>query len=582
MDRARHLSAFIAAFCIWLCACSQQGAPSAQSAAPVQQHSVPPPAQAAPPATPGPTLAQWAQGAQLFDNLGSYSRKITSSSPEAQAYFNQGLRLIYAFNHDEAARAFAKAIESDATCAMCYWGAGEALGPNYNMPAMPDRWTVLWQAVQSAQKNAANATPVEQALIAALARRYGGPEPLPPEKMQPFNEAYANAMRDVAKQFPDDDDVQVFYAEALMTANPWKLWSVDGKQSPGTPEIVATLEKVLARDPQHPGANHYYIHAVEASPHPEKAVAAAERLPGLIPGAGHIVHMPAHIFQRVGRYADAGAANRNGVKTDLAYIDKAKPPEWTYYSSMYLAHNYQFLGYAAAMQGRSAEALQATKEMRSHVPDAVLHMGMGLDWSAAEPYFAMERFGRWNELLAEPAPDAALAGLSAAYRYARAVALAATGKIDDAIAEKAKLDAIAAATPADAPAGLNTAKDLFAVASLIASARISIAQGKHDAAIATLRDATVREDALAYDEPADWFVPTRHLLGEELLTAGKFADAEAVYRDDLQRHPGNGWALFGLARALKAQKKDDAAAAIDEQFKQAWKDSDVTLTASAF
>ena len=576
MDRARYLSAFIAALCILLCACSQQGG----SAPPAQQASTSPPT--TPAATPGPTLAQWAQGAQLFDNLGSYSRKITSSSPEAQAYFNQGLRLIYAFNHDEAARAFAKAIEADASCAMCYWGAGEALGPNYNMPAMPDRWTVLWHAVQSAQKDAASATPVEQALIAALAKRYGGPEPLPPEKMQPFNEAYANAMRDVAQQFPDDDDVQVFYAEALMTANPWKLWSVDGKESPGTAEIVATLEKVLARDPQHPGANHYYIHAVEASPHPEKAVAAAERLPGLIPGAGHIAHMPAHIFQRVGRYADAGAANRNGVQTDLAYIDKAKPPEWTYYSSMYLAHNYQFLGYAAAMQGRSAEALKATQEMRAHIPDAVLHMGMGLDWSAAEPYFAMERFGRWSELLAEPAPDAALAGLSAAYHYARTVALAATGKTDEAIAEKAKLDVIAAAAPADAPAGLNTTKDLFAVASLIASARISIAQGKHDDAIAALRDATIKEDALAYDEPADWFVPTRHLLGEELLKAGKAAEAETVYRDDLQRHPGNGWALFGLAQALKAQKKNDAAAAIDEQFKQAWKDSDVSLSASAF
>ncbi|HSE12667.1 MAG TPA: hypothetical protein VLB69_08535 [Rudaea sp.] len=518
----------------------------------------------------------------MFDNLGSYSREITTSSPEAQAYFNQGLRLIYAFNHDEAARAFARAIQADAGCAMCYWGAGEALGPNYNMPAMAERWAVLWEAVQSGEKAAAQATPVERALIAALATRYGGPDPLPPEKMQPFNEAYAHAMRDVAKQFPDDNDVQVFYAEALMTANPWKLWSVDGKESPGTAEIVATLEMVLARDPQHPGANHYYIHAVEASPHPEKAVAAAERLPGLIPGAGHIVHMPAHIFQRIGRYADASAANRNGIKTDLAYIDKAKPPEWTYYSGMYLGHNYQFLGYAAAMQGRSAETLQATHEMRAHIPDAVLHMGMGLDWYAAEPYFAMERFGRWSELLAEPAPDASLVALSAAYRYARTVALAATGKIDDAVAEKARLDAIAAATPADAPAGLNTAKDLINVASLVASARIAIAQGRHDAAIATLREAATKEDTLAYDEPADWFVPIRHLLGEELLKAGKAADAEAVYRDDLQRHPGNGWALYGLAQALKAQKKDDAAAAIDEQFKQAWKDADITLTASAF
>jgi tetratricopeptide (TPR) repeat protein len=564
-------------------ACSPQGgnAPPAQSAAAAAAASAHAPVPA-PPATPGPTLAQWAQGAQLLDNLGNHSRTITTSSPDAQAYFNQGLRLIYAFNHDEAARAFAKAIEFDSTCAMCYWGAGESLGPNYNMPAMSDRWAALWQAVQSAQNNAAHATPVEQALVAALAKRYSGPDPLPPEKMQPYNETYAKAMGDVARRYPDDDDVQVFYAEALMTANPWKLWSADGRASPGTAEIVATLETVLARNPQHPGANHYYIHAVEASPQPEKAVAAAERLPGLIPGAGHIVHMPAHIFQRVGRYADAGAANRAGIKTDLAYIDKAKPPAWTYYSGMYLGHNYQFLGYAAAMQGRSAEALQATRDMRAHIPDAVLHMGMGLDWYAAEPYFAMERFGRWSDVLAESAPDPALAALNAAYRYARVVAFAATGKIEEANAEKAQLDAIAAATPPDAPAGLNTAKDLMAVASLVASARIAIAQGKHDEAIATLREATGKEDALAYDEPADWFVPIRHLLGEELLKAGKADEAEGVYRDDLQRHPDNGWALYGLARALKAQQKVDAAATVEEQFKRAWKDADLTLTASAF
>lgn len=578
--------AFAAAGLLVGCSGQAPGPPASTTTPPAPAAAVaaapaPPPAGASAPA-PGPTLAQWAQGARLFGNLGRHVRKITTQSPDAQAYFDQGLRLIYAFNHDEAARAFAKAVEFDPQCALCYWGAGEALGPNYNMPAMPERWAVLWQAVQSAQQNASHASAVEQALIAALAKRYGGPEPLPPEKMQPFNDAYAAAMRDVARQYPADDDVQVFFAEALMTANPWKLWSVDGKPSPGTDEIVTTLETVLARDPQHPGANHYYIHAVEASPHPEKAVAAAERLPGLIPGAGHIVHMPAHIFQRVGRYADAAAANRNGISADLAYIDQAKPPEWTYYSGMYLGHNYQFLGYAAAMQGRAGETIQATRDMRAHIPDAVLHMGMGLDWYAAEPYFALERFGRWSDLLAEPEPDASLIGLSAAWHYTRAVALAASGKLDEAAAEKNRLDAIAAATPADAPAGLNTARDLIAVAALNASGRIAIARGNHDEAIAGLRNAAAKEDALAYDEPADWFVPTRHVLGAELLRAGKAAEAEAAYREDLQRHPGNGWALFGLAQALKAQGKDADAAAAERQFRQAWKDADVTLTASAF
>jgi tetratricopeptide (TPR) repeat protein len=556
-------------------ACTQDDTSKATpQSAPTSQSSAAP--------SPGQTLAQWAEGAQLLDNLGNYSRTITTASGEAQIYFNQGLRLIYAFNHDEAARAFAKAVLLDPTCAMCYWGAGEALGPNYNMPAMPDRWKALWQAVQSAQKNAAHASAVEQALIGALAKRYSGPEPLPPEKMAQPNVAYANAMREVARQFPDDDDVQVFFAEALMTANPWKLWSVDGKAAPGTDEIVATFETVLARNPQHPGANHYYIHAVEASPHPEKAVAAAERLPGLMPGAGHIVHMPAHIFQRIGRYADADAANVAGAQVDVAYIAKAKPPQWMYYQGMYLAHNYQFLAYAASMRGRAVEALQAARNMRATVPDEVLHMGLGLDWYAAEPWFVMERFGRWDSILAEPAPDAKLPGLSAAYRFARICAYAATGKVDQAIAEKAQLDAIAAATPADAPAGLNTVKDLIAVASAVATARIASAQGKDDAAVAALRNAVTKEDMLAYDEPADWFVPVRHLLGTQLLKQGKGADAEQVFRDDLQRHPNNGFALFGLTQALNAQHKATDADAADQQFKIAWKDADTVLTSAAF
>ena len=550
-----------------LAGCSQTDTPKSTARTAV-------PSQAAAPPSPGTTFAQLAEGAQLFDNLGPYSRKITTASGEAQAYFDQGLRLIYAFNHDEAARAFARSILLDPNCAMCYWGAGEALGPNYNMPAMADRWKLLWDAVQSAQKNVAQATPVEQALIGALAKRYSGPEPLPPEKMAQPNIDYANAMREVARQFPDDNDVQVFFAEALMTSNPWKLWTVDGKAAPGTDEIVSTFETVLARNPQHPGANHYYIHAVEASPHPEKAVAAAERIAGLMPGAGHIVHMPAHIFQRVGRYAEAGAANIAGAQADVAYVAKAKPPAWTYYTGMYLTHNYQFLAYAASMRGRAVEAMQAARDMRAAFPDELLHMGLGIDWYAAEPWFVMERFGKWDDILGSPAPDPKLPGLSAAYRYARACAYAATGRLDQAIEEKKQLDAIATATPADAPAGFNVVKDLVAVASGIASARIALAQGKHDDAVFALRDITAKEDLLAYNEPPDWFVPARHLLGAELLKANKPAEAEAVFRDDLQRYPNNGWALFGLMQALKAQNKNSDAAETDWQFKEAWKDAD--------
>ncbi|MBS0514963.1 MAG: hypothetical protein JSS16_05795 [Proteobacteria bacterium] len=533
-------------------------------------------------AAPAPALVQWARGAQPLDGLGAYSRKVTTNSPEAQAYFDQGLNLIYGFNHDEAARAFARAIELDPACAICYWGAAEALGPNYNMPAMEQRWQALWNAVESAQKQAAHATPVEQALIGALGKRYASAIPVPPEKMQPFNDAYASAMREAAEQYPADDDVQVFFAEALMTANPWKLWSNEGKAAPGTDEIVATLEGVLARNPTHPGANHYYIHAVEASPHPEKGLAAADRLAALMPGAGHIVHMPSHIYQRVGRYADASTANIDGAKADAAYVDKARPPGWMYYSGMYFTHNYQFLGYSEAMRGRSTAALQAMREMTSRLTDESLHMGAGLDWYAAEPFFVMERFGRWQDILAVPAPDPKLLGLSAAYRYARSVAFAATDRVDAAIAEKNELDAIAAATPADAPAGLNKAGDLIAVAAAVATARIAAAQGRRGEAIAALREAVAKEDRLDYDEPADWFVPVRHLLGAELLRDHNAKEAEQVYRDDLRRHPENGWALYGLARSLEAQRKTKDAAAIGQRFKQAWKDADIALTASAF
>jgi tetratricopeptide (TPR) repeat protein len=574
MNLARGILTVLCTLALGACT-SSRDPPSAPPAAHADhaEHAAQPP--------PGSTLTQWAEGARRLGGLGTYTRTIATGSPEAQAYFDQGLLLIYGFNHDEAVRAFAKAIQLDATCAMCYWGAAEALGPNYNMPAMEERWKALWDAVQSAQKNAAHGAPVEQALIAALGKRYPGPASVPAEKMQPFNDAYAAAMREVAQRFPADDDVQVFFAEALMTANPWKLWTTDGKAAAGTGEIVETLEAVLARNPQHPGANHYYIHAVEASPHPEKAVAAAERVAGLMPGAGHIVHMPAHIFQRVGRYAEASAANAAAAQADAAYIVEAKPPAWMYYSGMYFTHNYQFLAYSESMRGRSAGALQACREMTQHLTDDVLHMGTGLDWYAAEPWFVLERFGLWEQMLTEKAPDPKLDGLSAAYHYVRATAFAATGKLTEAIEEKNKLDSIAASTPADAPAGLNKAADLMAVASTVVGARLAIAQGRHGEAIAALRDAIAKEDRLEYDEPADWFVPVRHLLGAALLRSGKAAEAETVYREDLQRHPENGWALYGLARSLEAQGKTAQSAAVERRFNQAWKDADIALTASA-
>jgi tetratricopeptide (TPR) repeat protein len=386
-------------------------------------------------------------------------------------------------------------------------------------------------------------------------------------------------MKAVAEPFPQDADLQVMTAEAMMNINAWKLWTLDGAPAPGTEEILAILEKALAKDPQHPGANHYYIHAVEASPNPGKAVAAAERLPGMMPGAGHLEHMPAHIMQRVGRYEDAAEANRKGIAADLAYYAATKPLD---YYVMYTAHNYQFLAFSGAMEGRKAETIEAARKSRAIISDDLLAAMPGLDWYVGELYAAMTRFGLWDEILAEPAPNTNLVGLTGAFLYAKTVALAAKTRIDDAKTQLAELEKLAAAIGPDDTAGLNRLQDVLAVAVLTARARIALAEGKENDAIGPLREAVTKENELAYDEPADWFFPTRHLLGAVLIKAGRAADAETVYRDDLNRHPNNGWALYGLAQSLKLQNRSADASAAQQLFDTAWKNADVTLVASAF
>lgn len=526
------------------------------------------------------TLAQWAEGAQLFEGLDDFHRKITTDSKKAQAYFDQGMRFLWAFNHDEATRSFAKAAQLDPHCAMCFWGVALTVGPNYNQPMMAgSRAEVAWEALQQANTQAPRTMPMEQALIGALAARYPNEKPLDPTNESPVLAAYARSMQDAAGRFPDDSDVQTLTAEALMNINAWKLWSLDGAPAPGTDEIVARLEGVLAKDPRHPGANHYYIHALEASPHPEAAVTAAERLSGMMPAAGHLEHMPAHIMQRVGRYADAAEANRKGAAADLAYFTKTKPLD---YYTMYTAHNYQFLAFSTAMEGRRAETLDAARRSRAVMSDDLMTAMPGTDWYVAEFYAAMVRFGMWDEMLAEPAPNAKLSGLSAGYRYGRATALAAKGHINEAKAELSDLERLTAGVAADDCAGLNPATDVFAVAVLVVRARISAAQEKNDDAIALLTEAAAKEDRLTYDEPSDWFFPVRHLLGAALLRAGKPQESEAVYREDLRRHPENGWALYGLAQSLAAQHKNAEAQEARRHFDTAWKNADVVLETSAF
>lgn len=522
------------------------------------------------------TLSDWASGAQLFDGLGSLHRPVNTSVPLAQQYFDQGMRLMYAFNHDEAARSFAQAAQLDPGCAACYWGIALAVGPNYNFLEMSQgRAQVAWQALQLAKQNEARASGVEQALIGALGARYARAEALDAANVTPALSAYAAAMRDVAARYPDDPDVQTLYAEALMNVHAWRLWTADGQPVEGTLEAAARLEAVLRADPQHPGANHYYIHVMEASPHPERALAAAERLRGMMPAAGHLEHMPAHIMQRVGRYDDAVIANRRAVAADRAYLALTTPPG---HYAMYLGHNYSFLAYAAAMEGRKAESLQAVQGLLQADPvDVILGMGSS-GWGLAQQYAVLVRFGLWDELLALAAPDERARGLTAGYLYGRGVALAARGRSADARAVLAQLRALDAALPP----GEQFLRQILAIADPVVAARIAATEGRDEEAVTLLTRAVAAEDGLAYDEPADWFFPVRHLLGAQLLIAGRAAEAARVYREDLRRNPHNGWALYGLALALQAQRRAHEAQLAMSAFTRAWQHADVRLPASAF
>jgi tetratricopeptide (TPR) repeat protein len=444
-----------------------------------------------------------------------------------------------------------------------------SIGPNYNDASMSaPRGRVAFAALRQAQHLAPHATPVEQALIAALARRYPDASAIAGQTYEHRQQAYAGAMRDAAHQFPDDMDVQTLAAEALMDLHAWRLWRPDGTAAEGTPEILAILERVLARDKMHPGANHYYIHAVEASPTPGRAVAAAERLRGAMPGAGHLEHMPAHIFERVGRYEDAAEANRRGINADHQYFARTSPPDSYVF---YLVHNEEFLALAAAMEGRRDETLAATRRARAAVSTTILVDSPDATWVMGEFYAGMVRFGLWQTILAEPPPDPRLTPLTFTYIWATGMAHAALGHAAGAAAALARLQAM------DAKSTLPDAK--HQIAELVLRARMAQAARDDQQAITLLRQAVLVEDGLGYSEPPLWFVPTRHVLGAALLRTGNAAAAEAVYRQDLQRIPENGWSLLGLSQALAAQgKSPDITRA---RFHQAWAHADITPSASA-
>ena len=515
----------------------------------------------------------------LFTNLGRHHRTITTSSPAAQAYFDQGLRLLYGFNHYEAQAAFREAVRLDPMCAMCAWGVALTYGSNYNSPTDAEREQGALAAIAQARTLAATAaTERERALIGALAARHSA---APGADRAALDRAYADAMREVARRFPDDLDAATLFADALMNLRPWSLWTPEGAPQPGTEEIVVTLERVLAADPQHPGGNHLFIHAVEASPDPRRAEAAADRLRGLMPGAGHMVHMPSHIYYRVGRYADAAEVNVRAVAADRAYFAKSQPSP--IYRMMYYPHNLDFVWHAAALEGRGVECVRAAREFAASVaPEAVLEMP-DMETAPAAPYLALVRFGRWSEVLAEPAPPPRMLYVTGAWRYARGTALLATGRRDEAGAELAQLRAVRDGVPADRTlAGFFKMADMLTLASEVLAGEIAARAGDADAAVKHLAEAVRLQDAHWFPEPPPWYFPVRQALGAALLQAGRAAEAEAVYREDLRRNPENGWSLFGLAQSLRAQGKGAEATAVDARFRRAWARADVTLTASRF
>jgi tetratricopeptide (TPR) repeat protein len=514
----------------------------------------------------------------VFDDLGRHHHPVTTRSPEAQRYFDQGLRLVWAFNHDEATRAFAWAARLDPECAMAWWGVALAAGPNYNDPGNPERDRRAYAALEKALALGGRVGERERAYIEALSRRY---TKQPPPDRKALDVAYADAMREVARRFPDDLDAATLFAEALMDLRPWDLWTPDGRPQPGTAEIVATLEGVLARDPEHPGANHYYIHAVEASADPARGLAAAERLRRLVPGAGHLVHMPSHIYMRVGRYGDAVEANARAIAVDERYLARAKPAG--IYPMMYYPHNIDFLWNAASMQGRSAETIAAARRLAGVTTVETARQMPDLEGALVAPVFALVRFGRWQDVLAERAPPDDLPFTRGSWHYGRGLAALRTGDRPGAARELEALRAIAAATPPERVLmQVNRQKEVLALAAEVLAGEMAAAEGRTDEAVGRLAEAVRLQDGLRYMEPPPWYYPVRQSLGAVLLAAGRAKEAEAVYREDLRRNPENGWALHGLAASLRAQRRHAQAANVEARFRRAWADADVQLTASRF
>ncbi len=518
--------------------------------------------------------------APVLEGMGDTHWPITTNSEEAQQFFDQALVLAYGFNHAESRRSFQQAALLDPECAMCFWGESLVLGPNINAPMDPGVNGDAWTALQKATELASGGTDLEQALIGALATRYAEE---PPEDRSLMDVAYADAMREVYERFPDDDNVATLFAESLMDTTPWDYWREDGSPKPELEEVMAALEPVFERDSDHPGANHLWIHAVELGK-PEDGVAAAERLANSAPGAGHLVHMPSHIYLRVGRYSEAAEANRLAIAADDSYVTQCH--QQGLYPLAYMPHNRHFLWAAATLSGESEEALAAAQGVAaSQDADLMREPGLGvLQHFWLTPLFAQVRFGRWDEILETLEPDEDLIYPRGVWHYARGMAMTRQGELDGAAAELAALAEISADPALEEITifDINTSAGVLGVARELLAGELAVAQGDVDGGIERMLAAADIEDGLYYDEPATWHAPVRLYLGATYLENGRYEEAEEMYLANLEEYPDNGWALLGLRQALEAQGKNEAASEADARFQVVWKDADLTLAASRF
>ncbi len=521
-------------------------------------------------------------GAPLFYGMGDFHRKITTSDPAAQRYFDQGMVLAFGFNHAESIRSFKAAQKIDPGCAMCFWGEALATGPNINVTSKgkavmsdADR-QAAYAAIKKAKSLAPSATKAERKLINALGQRYNGK---PDTDRDPLDHAWATAMREFVADYPEDNDAAAIYAEAWMNTMPWDYWSASGEPKPATVEVIDTLESILERDPKHPLALHLYIHAVEASANPGRAEKAADTLAHLVPGSGHLVHMPAHIFWRVGRYHDAAEANVRAASVDEEYIAQCNAQG--FYPALYYPHNIHFLWAASSMQGRSSVAIPAARKVAANVRLEQIEQFPTVEFFQTIPLLSLVQFGRWDEVLAEPRPPESLDYSTAIWHYARGTAFAAKGELEAALEARQSLvplrDSVQISflDSSDYPASA-----LLSIADNLLLGDIAMAKGKAADAVGLYYKAVAAQDTLPYTEPPFWYYPTRQSLGKALLAAGKNSEAETVYRTDLEHYPLNGWSMYGLMQALNAQGKKDEAAKVNETFAKVWAMADVTLSSS--